>query len=264
MFQKYSKNFSNDAKKLIKNGYCVFKIENLDLLNNIRDEFKTFLSEEKNITTKDLSRLHNDLEPKNVNDARVGFYNKINEGENFTEQFLKLGENQIFEAVGTELAGNKKVNFSIQLPDDESSTLGIHCDTFSGESEFQINLWVPLTDCKNSNSMFFFNPKFSKKVIDNLEKYEKNGIDSLLSSHKEEYEYINIKYGQGLVFTPTCLHGNKINKTKTTRISFNCRYKNIFSPYASKEENEKRLGSFYKILTPKASTIIGFNTQIKY
>ena len=116
MFQKYSKNFSNDAKKLIKNGYCFFKIENLDLLNSIREKFQTFIAEENNITTNDLSSLHDNLDPKDVNNVRLGFYNKINQVENFTEQFLKLGENQIFEAVGTELAGNKKVNFSIQLP----------------------------------------------------------------------------------------------------------------------------------------------------
>ena len=264
MLKKFTEELSPNSKKLIEYGFYVFEIENKGFLEEIKSKFLNYLEKEFNLKIDNISDLHNHINYEEINNLRVNFYNQINDKEEFTKEFLNLGLSHIYDAVGTELAGNKKVNFSIQLPKDESSTLGMHSDTFSGESEFQINLWVPLTNCQDSNSMFFFNPQFSQDVLNNIEKYEKTGIDTLLDSHKDQYEFIKIEYGQGLIFTPTCLHGNTINETANTRVSFNCRYKNIFSPYAEKEENEKRLGSFYKILTPKASTIIGFNNQIKY
>ena len=187
----------------------------------------------------------------------------------FTKSILYLnrmeeyGFNNLTNLVGTELASNKNVNFSLQLPGDTSSKLSIHSDTFSGESEYQINLWVPLTNSYETNSMFIFNPKFSKSVTDNLSEYEELGIEMLLEKNKEDYVFLNIPYGKGLIFTPTCLHGNIRNDTDSTRVSFNCRYKNLFSPYCEEFGNEKKLGTFYTPLYPKAATLIGINNSLK-
>ena len=38
-----------------------------------------------------------------------------------------------------------KSELLIQMPQDNTSILPSHADTFSGESSYQINLWVPLT-----------------------------------------------------------------------------------------------------------------------
>ncbi len=54
---------------------------------------------------------------------------------------------------------------------------------------------------------------------------------------------------------------NVINNTNKTRISFNCRYKNIFSPYSESEENEKKIGSFYEPINLKVASIIGFEHE---
>ena len=154
---------------------------------------------------------------------------------------------------------NKMVNFSAQLPNDETSLLPIHSDSFSGESPFQINLWVPLTNAYDSNAMFIFNPKFSSKVMRNIRDYEQEGISKLVEEHPDECTFLKVSSGEALIFSPTCLHGNIINKTKETRLSFNCRYKNLFSPYTENEGSEKKLGSFYSPLTPKAASLIGLN-----
>ena len=78
----------------------------------------------------------------------------------------------MFDVVGTEIAGNRTLNFSIQVPNDETSLLPIHSDVFSGESEFQVNLWVPMVDVFDTNSMFIFNPQFSRNVLRNIKNYE--------------------------------------------------------------------------------------------
>jgi sporadic carbohydrate cluster 2OG-Fe(II) oxygenase len=264
MLEKFTKSLSKDSNELINKGFIKFKIEDTNYLESIKNKFIKFLFRDYQIKINNLSELHKHLDYNKVNKLRLAFYNEINHDTDFSINYLDLGINKITDIVGTELAGNKKVNLSIQMPEDESSSLPIHCDTFSGESEFQINLWVPLTNCYDTNSMFIFNPDFSLKINQNLIKYEESGLDLLLEDNKEEYEFLNCKYGEGIIFTPTCLHGNITNSTESTRISFNCRYKNIFSPYADKEENEKKLGSFYKLISPKAATIIGLKNKINY
>ena len=264
MFSKYIESQSSDAIELINKGYKIINVENLELLSNILAQFKDYLKEQNNIVVKDLSELHNHLDIKNLNSIRHGFYEKLNKESSFSKTYLELAFKTINDVVGSELAANRSVNFSIQIPNDTTSKLGIHSDCFSGESEFQINLWVPLTDARDTNSMFIFNPDFSRDVINNISKFEKLGIENLLNEHEDQYEFVNLSFGEALVFTPTCLHGNVINTTQKTRISFNCRYKNLFSPYCKNEENEKKLGTFYIPITPKAATIIGLKNKIKY
>ena len=52
------------------------------------------------------------------------------------------------------------------------------------------------------------------------------------------------------------MHGNVVNKEKSTRISFNCRFKSAFSLYRDKE-----LGSFFMPITIKPTTIIGMDYE---
>ena len=263
LFEKYVKELDEQSKKLIKFGFFLFDIEDLNELHNLKKELINFLKE-INSSINELDEVHKFIKISELNEIRLGFYNRLNKDGRFAEKYLKLGYNAITNVAGTELAANKNVNFSMQLPNDSSSKLPIHMDTFSGESAFQINLWVPLTDASSTNSMFIFNPKFSKTISNDISKYEKQGLEQLLSKHREEYIFLKVPYGKGIVFTPTCLHGNVINRTVSTRISFNCRYKNLFSPYNKDQGNEKKLGTFYKPITPKAATIIGLNNKLPW
>ena len=51
----------------------------------------------------------------------------------------------IFNAYYTSLM-QSKINFSIQIPHDKNSKLEMHADSLSGESKFQVVLWVPLVN----------------------------------------------------------------------------------------------------------------------
>tara|TARA_B000000460_G_scaffold248718_1_gene226987 strand:+ start:52 stop:858 length:807 start_codon:yes stop_codon:yes gene_type:complete len=264
MFNKYFDELSQNGKQLITDGYFIVDIEQPSKLELIKQSFIDYLIREHNIkiSIEDLHLLHKDLPLKILNDIRYGFFQYINQlTANFAFEYLQLVSEAMFDVVGTELAANRTVNFSIQLPGDESSLLPIHSDAFSGESPFQINLWVPLVDVCGTNSMFIFNPEFSREICRDIRRFEEQGIDHLVDDYPNEFQYLELLYGQALIFTPTCLHGNVINSTEHSRISFNCRYKNLYSPYNEFEENEKKLGSFYQPITPKAATIIGLNFE---
>ena len=41
----------------------------------------------------------------------------------------------------------QRINLSIQLPNDKSSLLPIHSDTWSGDSPFETVVWIPMVNC---------------------------------------------------------------------------------------------------------------------
>ena len=61
----------------------------------------------------------------------------------------------------------KKINLSIQLPKDESSLLDVHSDIWSGDSPYEVVVWIPLVNCFNTKSMYILKAnkykKFEKK-----------------------------------------------------------------------------------------------------
>jgi len=265
MFEKYYDSLSENSKQLIDDGYFIVDVDSKPRLESIKESFVNCLEQEYDLEIPggDLHHLHEVIPIALLNDIRIGSFQFLNQStSNFTFDFLELASSAISDVVGTELASNRMVNLSIQLPGDETSLLPIHSDIFSGESTFEINLWVPFVDVHATNAMFIFNPEFSQDVCSNISRYEESGIDHLLDDHPNEYQHLELSYGQALIFTPTCLHGNVLNQTEHSRISLNCRYKNLYSPYNEAEESEKKLGSFYQPLTPKAASIIGFNFEL--
>ena len=125
----------------------------------------------------------------------------------------------------------KQVNLSIQQPEDNTSTIGMHSDIFAGESPFQLNQWLPLVDCFDSKSMYILPPEKNREVMNDFPKYEDKGMSAVFEAYKKDIKFIKISYGQVMIFNPNLFHGNIINKTKDTRFSFNTRYKSLFSPY---------------------------------
>ena len=90
-----------------------------------------------------------------------------------------------------------------------------------------------------------------KKILRN-----KNlNTDDLFKKIKKDVEWLDISYGQVLIFDQSIPHGNVINKEKETRWSMNCRFKGIFTPYG-----DKKIGEFYEPISLKPATLRG----IKY
>ena len=66
---------------------------------------------------------------------------------------------------------NKKINLSIQLPNDNSSLLPIHSDTWSGDSPFETVVWTPMVDCFKTKSMYILKPNKMGLIHSSLKKY---------------------------------------------------------------------------------------------
>ena len=134
----------------------------------------------------------------------------------------------------------RNINLSIQFPNDASSLLPIHSDVWSGDSPYEINLWLPLVDCFKTKSMYLLNQKKYKIFEKKINKTKNNSSSEIYKKISKEVSWMNIKYGNFLLFNQSLPHGNIVNKEKETRWSFNCRFKSIFTPYV-----DKKIESFF-------------------
>ena len=122
----------------------------------------------------------------------------------------------------------KSLNLSIQFPKDDSSLLPIHSDVWSGDSPFEINLWLPLVDCYKTKSMYILKPKYYDFFLNkNIMKKSKN-TNEIFNKVKNKINFIKIDYGNYIIFNQNLPHGNIVNTENETRWSINCRFKSFF------------------------------------
>lgn len=200
------------------------------------DFFKKSFQESLNlylnkVVKNDLSDLHKLFDKRSINDFRMYAFNNLNQ-TNYTEIIHKYFFSEISSILGPEILIQNKVNLSIQMPDDESSILPIHSDTWAGDSFYQINLWLPITDSFETNSMFLFDYLKTKEATVELYKNLNSKYD-ILNKYVSNEDFVKTKYGEFILFNPAMLHGNVLNKTNKTRISLNLRFKSLNAPGSS-------------------------------
>ena len=155
--------------KLIKDGYFKFKL-NEKLFSNNLIILKNIIS--KKIKSKyTLENFHNYCTVNNLNDLRLYVFKEINKNKKFKSNLFNSSKENVELCVGSELC-NSDINLSIQYPHDTSSLLDMHTDFFSGESLFQVNLWVPFVNVKKTQSLFIINPKNSIDILKEIKNKE--------------------------------------------------------------------------------------------
>jgi len=242
--------------EFMKQGYVIKNIQNLNSLNWINEEFRQII--QKILPIKNLynnndqdifNQIHKHVKPKNLNNFRLKIFSEINKKKHFKYHYYKIAKEYLDMLVGNELAIQSRINLSVQLPNDKSSLLPFHADTWSGVSPYEIVVWLPLVDCFNTKSMYFYdlNKMSSLKKFFKNKSFSSSKIFNLL---KKNVKFLKVKFGQVLIFDQSIPHGNVVNNEKETRWSMNCRFKGIFTPYA-----DKRLGEFFEPISLKPISI---------
>ena len=219
--------------KFLKSGYYIFNIQDKKKLKYLRD---SILKETKKITKKKISleKVHNHIKPKDLNTFKLKIYSSINSNKTFLKEYFEICKNELIELCGNEIAMQRKISLSVQIPGDDSALLPTHSDVWSGCSPFEVVFWLPLVNCKRTNSMFIYEKNKTEKILKNIKNIN---LDSFNSKDIKK-TFLNIKFGQGLIFSHQLLHGNQINNEKTSRWSMNCRFKSLLSPYGKKDIGE--------------------------
>ncbi len=234
----------------------------IDKSNNIKiikvlNKFKKILDEnilkENSKYDNNLENIHKFISSNKINDLRLNSFRKINQKLDWKKYVLDICNEEITSILGSDILIQSKINLSIQMPNDKSSKLSIHSDSWSADSPFQINLWLPLTSTYDTNSMFVFSKKESLNLIKKLKNNKKINFSDLEKKIKKKY-FLNTKFGEYVLFNPALLHGNVVNKTLNTRVSLNIRLKSMFSPEPSNRNPDRRFGTYYEILKMSENT----------
>lgn len=247
------------AEQFLNEGYVIHKCESPQVLDDLRaliirqvNDWLVDQNDEREIT--DLSNSHHMIATQQVNNLRLRLFADLNATSTTRHSYFLLASNLIQSLVGNELAMQNKVNLSIQQPDDQTSVLELHSDVWSGDSPFQVVLWVPLTDASETNAMFLLSPSASRLAYQRAREGQLRSMAEIHDAYRAEFRQIEVKYGDILLFDSNCLHGNQLNTTMTARWSLNCRFVSLLAPSTTPE---RRLGSYYSPIIVRPATLMG-------
>jgi sporadic carbohydrate cluster 2OG-Fe(II) oxygenase len=252
--QELGTNFSRD-------GYIIKPVANEKAFQSIEDvifkQIEAATSGKIGNREHWLNHAHEHINLKKLNDFRLSVIKCMNDESNFRLWYYQVAKPYLEALVGNELAMQLRVNLSIQLPNDSSSLLPVHADTWSGDSPFEAVVWLPLVDCHGSKTMFLLPPDKAKVLTENFSEYASGSSEDIFRSIEKDLEWIEIKRGEVLIFNQTLPHGNRQNREGQTRWSMNCRFKGVFTPYA-----DKKVGEFFEPITLRKVSELGLKYQI--
>ena len=243
------------SNEFLSQGYIIRPVADFEALKQITNYFINIISDNLKIKSdlkhQDIfNKIHQNISAKEINNFRMNLIDKVNSIQESRQLFYKTAAPYLESLVGNELAMQVCINLNIQLPGDDSSLLPIHSDIWSGDSPFEIVVWLPLVDCFKTKSMYIISPKNVKEVQENY----LNNYDDKISYHptKDKVKFLKVNYGEVLLFNQALPHGNFINEESETRFSLNARFKNIFTPYC-----DKKLGEFFQPISLRVVSKIG-------
>lgn len=250
------------GEKFLRDGHVIVPAEDVDGLTRIRDlvasETRAFAGIADDVPAEHLlNHIHRQLPMRDLNALRLKVISALRTAEWFRPTYFRLVRAALFELVGNELAMQRGIGLSVQLPADDSSLLAIHADTWDGDSPYEVVVWVPLVDCFRTKSMYLVPPAADREVQARLAEFQDQGAEALYHAVADDARFLDVPFGSVLIFSQTLMHGNRVNREDETRWSMNCRFKSVMSPYA-----DKRLGEFFEPITLRPATRIGMGYRL--
>lgn len=252
------------SHQFLRDKYLITPAEDIDALNAIRKKIAYDTAKIINHTLHHddeidffLNNIHQYLTVDQLNDVRLKLIAEMNREPWFRKAYFKSARSTLMNLVGNELAMQRRVNLSIQLPNDDSSLLPIHADVWSGDSPFEIVLWIPLVNCYATKSMYIADAAVDEKVQVDFSSFKNKSSEDLYQSVKNDVKFLDVPFGSVLMFSQNVMHGNRINIENETRWSMNCRFKSILTPY-----HGKKMGEFFEPIVVRPLTRLGLDYKL--
>lgn len=241
-----------------REGFVIAPVSDLELFEQIQREVALKAAALIDVPIVEpesfLNGFHELVQVKNLNDLRVEIIRQINSEPWFRGAYFKLARPILEVLVGNELAMQQRVNLSIQMPNEDGSLLPVHSDVWSGDSPYEVVVWLPLVECFQTKSMYLLPPKASADLHEEFAAHAQGSSEDLFKSIEKEITWIRVNSGEVMVFNQNLPHGNRVNEEAETRWSMNCRFKSIFTPYG-----DKKVGEFFEPITLRSASRIGMN-----
>lgn len=249
--------------EFLENGFIIRKCEAYENLLDFREFFvhkgsAWLKANGESGALNELYTSHFRVPRERLNDFRLHLFAELNAESATRQQYFALASTLVQMIVGNELAMQNKVNLSIQQPGDQTSVLELHSDVWTGDSPFQIVLWVPLTDSTATNAMFLLPPEASREAYHRVRNSELTSMAEIEREYRSQFLTLEINFGEVLIFDSNCLHGNQLNTTPHSRWSLNCRLTSLLAPSINPD---RRLGSFYTPILVRPATRMGLRAM---
>jgi sporadic carbohydrate cluster 2OG-Fe(II) oxygenase len=259
--------FREDEERLsaafLERGYVVAPAQNRAALDRIRafvvERASAFLGlPPPSDPVAFLERIGDHVaDPERLNALRLSVIDALTAAPWFREAYFACGRGVLETLVGNELAMQRGIGFSIQVPHDRSSVLPLHSDAWSEDSPFEVVLWIPLVDVAATQSMFILTRESDAAWRTRMHEFRDRSVEELFAALETDVEYLTIPYGNVLCFTHTLMHGNRVNAEAAARWSLNIRFKGLFTPYS-----DKKLGDFFDPITLRPASRIGIDYRL--
>jgi sporadic carbohydrate cluster 2OG-Fe(II) oxygenase len=250
------------SEEYLRQGYVIRPVADIEALEWIRGQFVRLVGEILGVVPDAesddiLNEIHRKVSVTELNVFRLKIIRGFNAIEKFREMYYRVARPYLEILVGNELAMQLRVNLSIQFPGDDSSLLPVHADTWSGDSPFEVVVWLPLVDCYRTKAMYLLPPDQSADLVQHFAERAGDSSEALYQSIKNDVNWLEVRYGEVLVFDQALPHGNRVNEESETRWTMNCRFKGIFTPYG-----DKKIGEFFEPITLRAASRTGMAYQL--
>lgn len=246
----------------LEHGHVIVDAEAPALLEKLRDHIAALAAAHLDIAAPTdagafLNAMHTRVDGARLNALRLAVINGL-AGESWARAaYYNLARQALGTICGNELVMQRRINLSIQLPDDASSLLPVHADVWSGDSPFEVVMWLPLVDCHRTKSMYLMPPGKDRAVQARLNEMRGKSSEDLFHMIEDDVRFLDVPFGKVLLFSQTLMHGNRVNAEADTRWSMNCRFKSAFSPYA-----DKKLGEFFQPITLRAASRMAMTYEL--
>lgn len=146
--------------------------------------------------------------------------------------------------IGRDLHIQAKPFLRISRPGVADDNIGLHRDTWYGDTPYEISVWIPFTDTDEGNALrvapgshLWSEAAYPVERIDGgVEKDSvKHSLGFIHGSPKRletrvETIPLPVQVGQMIVFSLALLHGQEVNRSARTRVSMDVRLANSLAP----------------------------------
>ena len=200
-----------------KEGYIIEKAD-LQYLELIKHDIERSFHEFANIAGKEVKELENahlSISNEKSNDLRLHIMKNLYQNTRFHRNYYNAAKNIIHSLCGNELAMQKRPGLSINLPQNKNDVLPIHADTWNGVSPFELNIWIPLVNCRDSMCLYILKRDSYKCRLNETKELLRLTSDELFNELRDDLTWIPIEYGEILAFDQSLLHGLFQTKSET-------------------------------------------------
>ena len=245
------------ADSFVRDGYAIIPAESRADLDRIRDLVADIAASFLKLPRQEdkgafLDRIHERVDVQRLNDLRLAVIREMNEEPWVRPAYFNTARRALEVVVGNELAMQLRINLSIQLPNDDSSLLPVHADAWSGDSPYEVVLWIPYVHVYGTKTMYILPRETDSRYQARMGELKLKSAEEIYKTIEPDLRWLDIPYGNVLLFTQNVMHGNILNREPETRWSSNCRFKSVFSPY-----HDKKLGEFFEPILVRPATRIG-------